>query len=143
MKIYQLVLFSAVLLLGASSAVYAQPAPPIEAEVELVEESLDYSAPSEPSFPVGQKTKIVVMVKNSGNKKLDPVDVGFYADDQLIGEVNVGPLLPGEEKLAVIFWIPTDPGQHNIHAVGDHRRLFDERDEGNNWIDRVINIDRM
>lgn len=122
------------------SEVKAQTQPVVGADLELVPDSLDYSAPTEPNFTAGEKIKIVVMVKNTGTKKLNPVDVEFYVDDQSIGEVEVGALLPGEQKLAVIFWTPINPGQFNIHAVADPRRLFDERDEGNNRLDRSITV---
>ena len=112
---------------------------PVEADLELIPGTLEFSAPS---FTVGQEIKIAAKVKNTGTKKLSPVEVEFWVNDKRIGEDKVGALNPGDKKRFIIYWTPADAGQYNIHAVVDPRRRFNERDEGNNRDDRTITITR-
>jgi len=100
-----------------------------EVDLEIIGGSLEFSAPS---FIVGQNIKITAKVKNAGAKKLYPVEVAFLVNEDRIGEIEIGALDPGEEKQAIMWWMPEKTGEYRISAIADPRKRFDEGDEENN-----------
>jgi subtilase family serine protease len=107
------------------------------ADLELMPGTLEFSAPA---FRVGKDIKIAVKVKNTGTKKLTPVEVAFWADEAMIGEATVKGLAPGEKEMLVIKWTPEMSGTYTIYAIADPNKRFHEIDEGNNRDSRQITI---
>ncbi len=125
-----------------AKSVYAQPqsqpeADAFGADLQLMERTLDFSASA---FKAGKEIKIVVKVKNTGIKKLAPVEVAFRADEEEIGVAKLDGLAPGEKGLMVMKWTPRAAGTYTIYAVLDPKKRFDEKDEGNNRDSRPITI---
>lgn len=112
-------------------------APSQGADLQLIEGTLEFSAPA---LKVGKEIKIAVKVKNAGIKRLSPVEVEFWADEENIGEATINALAPQEEESARILWMPERPGHYIIYAILDPINRFDETNEANNRTSRSINI---
>lgn len=108
-----------------------------QADLQLMERTLEFSAVA---FKVGKSIKIAVKVKNTGTKKLAPVEVAFWVDEEMIGKAGVVALAPGEKQRLVIKWTPLIAGTYTVYAVADPHKRFEEIDEGNNRDSRVITI---
>jgi hypothetical protein len=107
------------------------------ADLQLMEGTLQFSAPA---FKVGKKIKIVVEVKNTGIKKLAPIEVAFWANEEMIGEATMPGLASGERTQLAIGWTPQRAGIYTIYAILDPHKRFDEINEGNNRASREITI---
>lgn len=132
------------LSLNAAYAQEQEPPPPepqaetSAADLQLMERTLEFSAPT---FKAGKAIKIAVKVKNTGRKKLAPVEVAFWADEEMIGEARIGGLAPGEKQRLTIWWTPSAAGTYTIYAILDPHKRFEESDEGNNRDSRQITIE--
>jgi len=106
-------------------------------DLELIEGSLDFSAPS---LVAGQEIKISAKVRNNNIRRLSPVEVEFWVDEKRLGEAKMDSLKPGKRDRVVFYWTPAAPGQYTIYAVADPRDRFEESDEGNNRDSHPITI---
>lgn len=110
---------------------------------ELRPTSLEFDRPL---VRLDGRVTVSAKVVNVGKGKALTVEVGFYIDGQQFALANLGPLGPGEERVAQGELVLTRPelglttGVHEIKVVVDPNNIVPELDEANNVLTRPLTV---